>query len=116
MSDEVELLRGVYKRFNARDMERVLAAMHEDVIWANGMEGGHVHGRNEVRSYWTRQWAMIDPHVEPVAFTNGPGGEVIVEVHQVVRDLNGDLLADKMVGHVFRIENGLVKRFDIRGA
>ena len=116
MAHEVELLKDVYKRFNARDMETVLAAMHEDVIWANGMEGGHVHGRNEVRSYWTRQWAMIDPHVEPVAFTNGPGGEVIVEVHQVVRDLNGDLLADKMVGHVFRIENGLVKRFDIRGA
>jgi hypothetical protein len=116
MSDEVELLKRVYDRFNARDMETVLAAMHEDVIWANGMEGGHVRGRNEVRSYWTRQWAMIDPHVEPVAFADGPDGEVIVEVHQVVRHLNGNLLADKMVGHVFRIENGFVKRFDIRGA
>ena len=115
MSHEVELLKVVYKRFNARDMETVLAAMHEDVIWANGMEGGHVQGRSEVRSYWTRQWAMIDPHVEPVAFTNGPGGEVIVEVHQVVRDLNGNLLADRMVGHVFRIEDGLIRRFDIRG-
>jgi hypothetical protein len=59
---------------------------------------------------------MIDPHVEPVAFADGPDGEVIVEVHQVVRDLNGNLLAHKMVGHVFRIENGFVKRFDIRGA
>jgi hypothetical protein len=29
-------------RFNARDMETVLAALHEDVLWANGMEGGHV--------------------------------------------------------------------------
>src|SRR6266567_4708485 len=56
MSDEVDLLKRVYDRFNARDMETVLAAMHEDVIWANGMEGGHVHGRDEVRSYWTRQW------------------------------------------------------------
>lgn len=37
-------------------------------------------------------------------------------VHQVVRDLNGNLLADKKVGHVFRIENGLVKRCDIRDA
>ena len=117
MSDEVELLKRVYDSFNARDMETVLAAMHEDVIWANGMEGGHVRGRNEVRSgYWTRQWAMIDPHVEPVAFADGPDGEVIVEVHQVVRDLNGNLLADKMVGHVFRIEDGFVERFDIRGA
>jgi hypothetical protein len=39
---------------------------------------------------------------------------VVAEIHQVVRDLNGNLLADKMVGHVFRIENGLIKRFDIR--
>ena len=116
MSDEVDFLKRVYGRFNARDMETVLAAMHEDVIWANGMEGGHVRGREGVRSYWTRQWAMVDPHVEPVAFARGPEGEVVVEVHQVVRDLNGNLLADKMVGHVFRIENGLIKRFDIRGA
>ena len=114
-SGQVELLKRVYARFNARDMETVLAAMHEDVVWANGMEGGHVHGREAVRSYWTRQWTMIDPHVEPVAFAQNPEGEVVVEVHQVVRDLNGNLLADKMVGHVFRIENGLIKRFDIRG-
>ncbi len=106
----------VYDRFNVRDMETVLGAMHEDVIWANGMEGGHVHGRDEVRSYWTRQWTMVDPHVEPVAFARDSQGEMVVEVHQVVRDLNGNLLADKMVGHVFRIENGLIKRFDIRGA
>lgn len=114
MPDEVDLLKRVYDRFNARDMETVLAVLHEDVVWANGMEGGHVHGRDAVRSYWTRQWAMIDPHVEPVTFAQGPEGEVVAEVHQVVRDLNGNLLADKMVGHVFRIENGLIKRFDIR--
>ncbi len=115
MSDEIELLKRVYDRFNARDMASVLAAMHEGVMWANGMEGGHVHGVDGVRKYWTRQWAMIDPRVEPIEFSNGPEGEIVVEVHQVVRDLNGNLLADKMVGHIFRIENGLIKRFDIRG-
>ena len=104
MSDDVELLKRVYGRFNARDIETVLATMHEDVIWANGMEGGHVYGRDEVRRYWTRQWTMIDPHVEPVAFAYGREGEVVVEVHQLVRDLHGNLLVDKMVGHVFRIE------------
>ena len=114
MSDNVELLKQIYDRFNARDMEAVLAALHEDVIWANGMEGGHVHGREGVRSYWMRQWAMVDPHVEPVAFAEGSKAEVIVEVHQVVRDLKGNLLGDKMVGHIFRVENGLVRRFDIR--
>src|SRR5690348_10981477 len=112
MSDEIDLLKRVYDRFNARDMETVLAVMHENVVWANGMEGGYVHGRDEVRTYWTRQWSVIDPHVEPMAFAQAEG-EVVVEVHQVVRDLDGNLISDKMVGHVFRIENGLIKRFDI---
>ncbi|MDQ1452831.1 MAG: hypothetical protein QOK38_2697 [Acidobacteriaceae bacterium] len=116
MLDEIEFLRHIYDRFNARDIEAVLAALHQDVVWANGMEGGHVHGRDAVRSYWTRQWGMVDPHVEPVGFSNGPEGESIVEVHQVVHDLNGALLLDHMVGHIFRIEDGLVRRFDIRGA
>src|ERR1700748_3855984 len=104
MSDEVEFLKHIYEQFNARDIESVLAAMREDVVWANGMEGGHVHGRDAVRAYWTRQWAMIAPRVEPVAFSHGPDGEVIVEVHQVVRDLDGNLMLDEMTGHIFRIE------------
>src|SRR5271170_59500 len=106
MSDEVALLNRIYARFNARDIETVLAAMREDVVWANGMEGGHVHGRNGVRSYWTRQWAMVDPHVEPVGFSIGPEGEVVVDVHQVVHDLEGKLLADQRVVHIFRIDDG----------
>jgi hypothetical protein len=79
------------------------------------LEGGHVHGRDGVRKYWAHQWKLIDPHVEPVEFSFGPEGEVVVEVHQVVRDLSGNLLADRMVGHVFRIDNRLIRRFDIRG-
>jgi ketosteroid isomerase-like protein len=114
--EKVEFLKRVYDRFNARDMEAVLACLQEDVMWANGMEGGHVHGRDGVRSYWTRQWAMVHPHVEPVGFSTGPQGEVVVEVHQVVRDLKGVLLLDQMVGHIFTIENGLICRFDIRDA
>ena len=114
MSDDVEPLRRVYALFNARDIENVLAAMHPDVIWANGMEGGHVHGRDEVRSYWKRQWAIIDPHVEPVDISPSGEGEVVVKVHQVVHDPKGNLLADRMVIHVFQIQNGLIQRFDIR--
>ena len=112
----VKFLEEVYERFNARDIEAVLAALHPDVTWANGMEGGHVVGREAVRSYWTRQWAMLDPHVQPTAFSTGPDGETIVEVHQTVRDLQGALLVDQMVGHILRIENGLITRFDIREA
>ena len=69
MSNEVDLLKHLYERFNARDIENALGSMHEDVLWANGLEGGQVHGRDEVRKYWTRQWAVIDPNVQPVDFS-----------------------------------------------
>lgn len=116
MSSDVKILRQVYERFNARDIEAVLAVLHTDVTWANGMEGGHVHGREGVRSYWTRQWATIDPRVEPTGFSTDADGRVVVEVHQTVRDLQGAVLVDQMVGHIFTIENGVITRFDIREA
>lgn len=115
MTSHVDLLKHVYERFNSRDMETVLAAMSEDVTWANGMEGGHVNGRDGVRSYWTRQWAIVDPHVDPVNFSTSPEGEIVIDVHQVVHDLEGKLLFDHMVVHIFRFhpESGLIQRFDI---
>ena len=112
-SADIELLGRLYERFNARDMTAVLATMHRDVLWANGMEGGYVRGHDGVREYWTRQWAMIDPHVEPVSFAALADGGTEVEVHQTVRDLNGNILSDKTLRHIFHIEDGLVRRFDI---
>jgi hypothetical protein len=106
MSSDAELVKLIYERFNARDMQEVLATMSGDVMWANGMDGGYVHGHEGVRGYWTRQWAIIDPHVEPLGFETGPDGEILV--------LQGNLLSDKVVGHIFRIEDGLIRRFDIR--
>ena len=114
MPADVEFLKRIYERFNARDIEGVLAFLHGDVVWANGQDGGHVHGHDGVRGYWIRQWAMIDPHVEPIGFSRGADGEIVAEIHQTVRDLAGKLLADKRVGHVFRVEDGLIRRFDIR--
>ena len=58
-----DLLTEAYEAFNARDIGRALAAMHAEVDWPNGMEGGYVHGHAAVRDYWTRQWRLIDPHV-----------------------------------------------------
>jgi len=114
MPSDIDLLKRLYSDFNARRMDAVLAWLHPDVVWANGMEGGYVHGRDGVREYWTRQWAIIDPHVEPMHFVAGEAGMVEVEVHQLVRDHEGNTLADRMVGHVFHVEDGVVRRFDIR--
>jgi ketosteroid isomerase-like protein len=114
MPSDTEILAHLYDRFNARDMDAVLATMHRDVIWANGREGGHVGGHDGVRRYWTHQWAMIDARVSPTGFSAGMDGTISVDVHQIVRDLRGNVISDKMVCHAFRIKDGLIIRFDIR--
>jgi ketosteroid isomerase-like protein len=120
MDEDVELLKRLYDRFNARDVDGVLTALADDVVWANGMDGGHVQGREAVRAYWTRQWAMVSPRVEPVGFRRTQDGAIIAEVRQSVRDLEGKPLQgqthglkDKTVGHIFRLQDGKVARFDI---
>lgn len=108
------LLRKAYQAFNTRDIDAVLAVLHPDVAWANGMEGGYVHGHDEVRDYWSRQWRLIDPHVEPQSFTTDETGQTGVDVHQVVCDLDGNVIVDQRVQHVYAIEHGLIKRMEIK--
>jgi ketosteroid isomerase-like protein len=110
---EIELLRAAYTAFNARDIDTALALMTPDVAWPRAFKGGFVHGPEEVRAYWTEQWSEIDGHVEPVSFHPEDAGQVLVEVHQVVRDLVGAVLADEHVGHRFTIEHGLIQAMEV---
>jgi hypothetical protein len=87
--------------------------MQPDVDWPNGMEGGRERGRAAVRAYWTRQFELIDSKVEPIGFEVDDDGRIVVGVHQVVRDLEGALLSDTRVRHVYTFRDGLVERMDI---
>jgi SnoaL-like domain len=109
-----ELLTSVYEAFNRRDIDRILPAMDPAVEWPNGMEGGWVYGRDGVRSYWTRQWGMIDPRVIPVRFEVDELGRIVVDVHQTIRSLAGEVLVDRIVQHVYVIREGMISRMEIR--
>jgi hypothetical protein len=113
MENEHEVLEAAYRNFNARNLEAVLTLMTEDVEWPNGWEGGFVHGHEGVRDYWTRQWAVLDPKVEPVEILRLDDDRFAVEVHQVVHDREGKLLADQQVRHIYRLRDGLIERMDI---
>jgi ketosteroid isomerase-like protein len=113
-SPSIELLKHAYTAFNARDLDGALSTMQPDVVWPNGMEGGAVHGHEGVRAYWTRQWGMINPHVDPVSFTEEESGRISVSVHQVVLELSGKVLFDRMVEHVYTLKDGLIQSMDIR--
>lgn len=109
-------MRELYDAFNARDIDTALTAMTSDVDWPNGWEGGRVHGREAVRSYWERQWAQLDSRVEPVTISTRSDGRLAVEVHQVARSPAGVVLWDGPVRHVYELHQGLIARMDIEEA
>lgn len=106
-------LQSLYASFNARDIDGVLASMTDDVDWPNAWEGGRVRGKEAVREYWLRQWSEIDPHVEPVSITELSDGTIAVEVHQVIRSLDGDVLNDRRVVHTYEVSDGLLSRMTV---
>jgi hypothetical protein len=110
---EIELLRAAYAAFNARDIDAALALMTPDVAWPKAFKGGFVRGSEEVRAYWTEQWSQINPQVEPVSFYSEEAGRILVDVHQVVRDLAGAVLADEHVGHRFTLEHSLIQAMEV---
>lgn len=78
------------------------------------MEGGHVHGHDGVRAYWTHQWSLIDPFVEPQAFMTEPDGRIVVEVRQRVLGKDGNALSEGTVQHVYQVRDGLTWDMKIR--
>jgi hypothetical protein len=113
MDNETEILQAAYRNFNERNLDAVLTLMASDVQWPNGWEGGYVHTHEGVRDYWTRQWAVLDPKVEPLEIRRLEDGRFAVEVHQIVHDREGKLLADQQVRHIYRLRAGLIERMDI---
>jgi hypothetical protein len=113
MADTKTLIEQAYTAFNKRDIDGALALMTEDVSWPKASEGGKVVGKEEVHAYWTRQWGEFDPHVEPLVITVEDGGRIRVRVHQLVKSLQGDVLSDSEVLHVFTVNRGLIAAMDL---
>jgi hypothetical protein len=113
MADTVTIIDQAYAAFNQRNIDSVLALMTEDVSWPNAWEGGKITGKEGIRDYWTRQWAELDPHVEPLSITTDPEGKLHVRVHQLVKNLQGDTLFDGEVLHVYTMKDHLIAAMDI---
>lgn len=77
------------------------------------MEGGFVYGHEGVRDYWTRQWAVLNPQVEPLEINSDERDRWVVKVHQVVHDREGKFLVDQIVHHAYQISDFLIARMDI---
>lgn len=109
-----QILEHLYQSFNKRMATEALAVVHPEVSWANGMEGGLLYGPEQVRAYWERQWSYIDWHVK---FSNAfitDEGLAIVDLHQIIRDLSGNIISIKDIQHVIQFEGGLILSMRIR--
>ncbi len=115
MSSNRQLLQSLYAAFNNRELETIISVMHPDVKWANGVEGGFVYGRDAVREYWTNQYKVIQVQLETLKFETdeNKNNRNVVTVHQIVRDLQGNLLVDTTVEQIFTIENGAIVLYEI---
>lgn len=108
-----EILSQVYAAFNDRNIDRVLAWMSEDVNWPKASEGGKVIGKQAIREYWTRQWAAFDPHVDILEVVERQDGKTEVKVHQLVKNLAGEIIADDEVWHIYTIEDNRIRSMDL---
>ncbi len=113
MENTKGLVAQVYSAFNRRDIDGALALMSENVNWPRASEGGRVVGKEEIRAYWTRQWAEFDPHVEPIEVTEGEAGRTDVKVQQLVKNRTGDVISNQVLLHSYTIADGLIERMDI---
>jgi hypothetical protein len=113
MANPKTLIEQAYFAFNKRDIDGALALMTPDVSWPRASEGGTIVGKEEVRAYWTRQWNEFDPDVEPLAMTQEDGGKMRVRVHQLVKSLQGELLSDSEVFHLFTVSGDLIAAMEL---
>jgi NAD(P)-dependent dehydrogenase (short-subunit alcohol dehydrogenase family)/ketosteroid isomerase-like protein len=108
------LVQRAYQAFNSREIEGGVALMDPDVDWANVPQGGFIHGHEQVRDHWRQQFVQVDPYIEVADIRERPDGRVEARVRQIVRRRDGAEVTEERQIHVFTIENGRIKRMEVR--
>jgi hypothetical protein len=111
--ETIELLERSYAAFNARKVDEALATMRPDIDWPDMLGNRRIVGRDAVREYWQSQFDVMDPNVTPTGYAEGRDGQVVVDVHQVVRDKQGNLLGEQDVQHAYVFRDGLAAAMDV---
>lgn len=111
------VLRRMYEVFSTDERDAfVPLCLASDVDWPNVLDGVRLHGREEVRAYWARQFAAGHPLVRLEGMRlDGESKGVVATVRPGTRDTSGDRWAEGTVEHVYRFGgDGLVTRMDVR--
>ncbi len=116
MNKEVaKLLDQLYPDFNARNIEQIMPHFASDADWPNGMTGGREIGHQAIRAYWSAQWSVINSQVSPVSY-RVVDNQIVLEVEQLIKDMDGNTLADSVVYHTYQFVDGKITKMDISEA
>jgi ketosteroid isomerase-like protein len=120
MSQEnVEMLSGSYAAFNRGDWDAALENAHAEIEWRlHGQLGidvpKPVRGREELRAFWTSFFAVWDDYrMEPLDFSEGPDGRVLVTVRFTARGQGGSVPIELTYFWVHFIERGVIVSVDL---
>ena len=108
-TDHRQVLMDLYRAYNGRDIEGATEFLAPDVDWPNVMTGARERGRAAVRADWERQW-RLDPRIEPLEIDIVDADTAHVRVHQFVRALDGAILDDRKIEHVYTFDGNFIAR------
>jgi nuclear transport factor 2 (NTF2) superfamily protein len=111
MTGTQDLVRRMYAAYNGRDAEGLLALLTDDADWPDGQV--RLHGKDELRDYWRRQWTRTHTHDEPSEPVDLGGGRIAVRVDQTVCTPDGTPVSTGRFRHLFQIRDGFAARLDI---
>lgn len=103
----------LYSALNQRLAHDAARYLHPDVEWPTGYGDDYLHGRRDVVQFWERQWQTLDPTLKPERVHIGEDGRLTVSVHETTRDLQGNLLEERDLLHIYRVRAGLYDRMEI---
>ena len=109
------MLEELYRAVNERDLDTFLGHVAPGVEWPNTATGGYLHGRDELRAYCEKQWKEVNSSIEPMRINFTADGTAHVLVDQLVRALDGEVLQNRRVEHVFEFDGPFISRMTVIG-
>lgn len=117
MSEQsTKIVLAAYEAYNARDADALLEYVTEDVNWPDGTtddKSKRLHGREALRQYWLKQWAVSRTRDTPTEALELPDGRVKVSLDQIVRAIDGKELSRGRFEYLFELRGPLISRLDI---
>jgi len=113
MADRRAVLVKLWDALNRRDLAAAGECLHPDVDWHDLIDNVRLHGREAVRDFWTRAFAIIKTNSTLLGVEEDSQGRIAVTVLHTVRSLEDRPWTEETVTHIYSFRDGLISRMDL---